>query len=136
MAPSSDRQTRVGRPTPAHRLGASALVPAVAILLAACSSTTATPTPPAGSTRTTVAPDRSTTTTASPGVDGLAAVRHVFVIVLENEGYATTFGSPSNDPYLAGTLPAAGALLTQDYGVGHHSLDNYVAMVSGQAPNP
>jgi hypothetical protein len=56
--------------------------------------------------------------------------------VLENEGYATTFGTPSDDSYLASTLPAAGALLTQYYGIGHHSLDNYVAMISGQAPNP
>jgi hypothetical protein len=67
---------------------------------------------------------------------GLPPIRHVFVIVFENEGYATTFGTPSDDPYLAGTLPSEGALLTQYYGIGHHSLDNYVAMISGQAPNP
>jgi len=29
-----------------------------------------------------------------------------------------------------------GALLTNYYGIGHDSLDNYIAMVSGQAPNP
>ena len=56
--------------------------------------------------------------------------------MLENEGYAATFGSPSDDPYLASTLPAAGALLTNYYGIGHHSNDNYIAMISGQAPNP
>jgi hypothetical protein len=38
-------------------------------------------------------------------------VRHVFVIVLENQGYAATFGTPSADPYLAQTLAAEGALL-------------------------
>ena len=64
------------------------------------------------------------------------AVRHVFVIVLENEGYTATFGNPSADPYLASTLPSEGALLTNYYGIGHESNDNYVAMVSGQAPNP
>jgi hypothetical protein len=64
------------------------------------------------------------------------AVRHVFVIVLENQNYAATFGKPSADPYLAATLPASGALLTNYYGIGHESNDNYLAMVSGQAPNP
>lgn len=63
-------------------------------------------------------------------------IGHIFVITLENEGYASTFGNPSADPYLASTLPADGALLTQYYGTGHESNDNYVSMISGQAPNP
>ena len=63
-------------------------------------------------------------------------VRHVFVIALENKGYAATFSDPTADPYLGATLPAQGALLRQYYGTGHVSNDNYVAMVSGQAPNP
>ncbi len=49
---------------------------------------------------------------------------------------ASTFGSSSADPYLASTLPREGALLTQYYGTGHESNDNYVSMISGQAPNP
>jgi hypothetical protein len=72
---------------------------------------------------------------AHPAARVLPAVRHVFVIVLENEGYASTFADPAADPYLASTLPARGALLSEYYGVGHESNDNYVAMVSGQAPN-
>src|SRR6185437_13837414 len=67
---------------------------------------------------------------------GPPPVRHVFVIVLENESYASTFGDPTADPYLAQTLPSRGALLTQYYGTGHESNDNYIAMVSGQGPNP
>ncbi|MBU6248338.1 MAG: alkaline phosphatase family protein [Xanthomonadaceae bacterium] len=63
-------------------------------------------------------------------------VRHVFVIVLENESYQVTFGKGSLAPYLASTLPGQGALLTRYYGIGHNSLDNYIAMISGQAPNP
>jgi len=63
-------------------------------------------------------------------------IGHVFVIVVENEGYASTFGSPSADPYLAHTLPSLGALLTQYYATGHVSNDNYVSMISGQGPNP
>ena len=41
----------------------------------------------------------------------LPLVRHVFVIMMENEDYSATFGTPSADPYLATTLPADGALL-------------------------
>jgi hypothetical protein len=63
-------------------------------------------------------------------------IGHIFVITLENKGYAETFGSPSADPYLASTLPREGALLTQYYGTGHESNDNYVSMISGQGPNP
>jgi phosphatidylinositol-3-phosphatase len=66
----------------------------------------------------------------------LPPVGHVFVINLENEGYATTFGAGSPAPYLAKTLRAKGNLLTNYYGIGHNSLDNYQAQISGQGPNP
>ena len=65
-----------------------------------------------------------------------AKVGHVFVIVLENENFRTTFGPETLAPYLARDLPAQGALLDHYYGIGHFSLDNYLAMISGQAPNP
>jgi len=65
----------------------------------------------------------------------LPLIRHVFVIMLENQGYASTFGSPASDPYLATTLPGQGALLQNYYGTGHFSNDNYDAFVSGQPPN-
>ena len=64
------------------------------------------------------------------------APRHVFVVVLENEPFQVTFGEHSPAPYLAHELPKQGALLTQYFGIGHDSLDNYIAMISGQAPNP
>ncbi len=60
----------------------------------------------------------------------------MFVIVLENQGYAATFGDPSADPYLASTLPDEGALLNDYYATGHESNDNYISLVSGQPPNP
>jgi phosphatidylinositol-3-phosphatase len=66
----------------------------------------------------------------------LPPIKHVWNIVLENEDYATTFGTPSSDPYLATTLPSEGALLENYYGIGHESNDNYIALVSGQPPNP
>ena len=72
---------------------------------------------------------------AAPGGHrGLSAVRHVWVIELENRGYAQSFGTPAADPYLATTLPRMGALLENYYAIGHASADNYIAQVSGQAP--
>jgi phosphatidylinositol-3-phosphatase len=79
---------------------------------------------------------------AAPGPAPRAAtvatpdIGHVFTIVLENKDYEKTFGPDSQAPYLARTLAAKGALLTNYYGIGHASLDNYIAMISGQAPNP
>jgi phosphatidylinositol-3-phosphatase len=63
------------------------------------------------------------------------AIKHVWVIELENEGYAQSFGNPKADPYLARTLPQLGALLKNYYAIGHSGADNYIAQVSGQAPN-
>jgi phosphatidylinositol-3-phosphatase len=65
----------------------------------------------------------------------LPAVKHVFLIVLENEDEATTFGAASPAPYLAKTLVSEGALIPNYYSIGHNSLDNYIAMISGQAPD-
>jgi hypothetical protein len=62
-------------------------------------------------------------------------VRHVFILMLENENAAVTFASDPPSSYLARTLPAQGALLPNYYGIGHASLDNYIALISGQAPN-
>jgi hypothetical protein len=67
--------------------------------------------------------------------ESLPPIRHVFVLMLENQSYRATFGSGSQAPYLARALPARGALLTHYYAIGHASLGNYVALVSGQAPN-
>jgi hypothetical protein len=72
---------------------------------------------------------------ASPALSGVAGsvttlppVRHVFVIVLENESFASTFGNPSppaSQLFLDRTLPGLGALLPNYYGTGHQSNDNY-----------
>ncbi len=63
-----------------------------------------------------------------------ADVKHVFVIVLENKNFSDTFGTSTQDPYLQKTLVPMGALLTEYYGTGHVSLDNYISLISGQAP--
>jgi hypothetical protein len=62
--------------------------------------------------------------------------QHVFIIVLENVSYDETFGPDSKAPYLSKCLTKKGQLLTNYYAIGHFSLDNYIAMVSGQSPNP
>jgi phosphatidylinositol-3-phosphatase len=72
---------------------------------------------------------------APPPALPLPPIRHVFVLLLENQSYRVTFGEHSPAPYLAYTLTARGALLTHYYSIGHASLDNYVALISGQAPN-
>jgi phosphatidylinositol-3-phosphatase len=63
-------------------------------------------------------------------------VRHVFVVNLENESEAVSFGATSPAKYLNGTLLPKGQLLDNYYGVGHNSLPNYIAQISGQGPNP
>ena len=62
-------------------------------------------------------------------------IGHVFVINLENENYAATWGATSKAKYLNGTLRKQGVLLTNYYAIGHVSLDNYIAEISGQSPS-
>jgi hypothetical protein len=62
------------------------------------------------------------------------AIKHIFVVELENEGEETTFGPNSPATYLNGTLLKEGELLEHYYATGHASLDNYIAQISGQAP--
>lgn len=72
-------------------------------------------------------------------VDGVpvhaGAIKHVLVIDLENEDEASLFGSGSAAHYLTGTLMPKGTFIQNYYAVGHVSADNYLAQVSGQAPN-
>src|SRR5581483_5617482 len=65
----------------------------------------------------------------------LPPVKHVFVIVLENKNSSETFAPNSPAPYLAHTLPAAGLFLFAYLRTRPPSPLNYIAMMSGQAPN-
>src|SRR6202453_3229512 len=71
---------------------------------------------------------------ATPQAYHPPAIKHVWVIQLENESFGDTFGDTSY-PYLSKTLPGMGALLKNYYSIGHHSLDNYIAEISGEAPD-
>jgi hypothetical protein len=74
-------------------------------------------------------------TPSIPSTPAASKIGHVFVIVLENKSYDVTFGAGSAAQYLATTLPQQGALLENYYSTGHASNDNYISMISGQAPN-
>jgi len=112
---------------------AALLVSALVLVASACSSSASSKatSPATGAlSGTTVSPTGTAPFTASPHID------HVFVINLENEDFATSWGASSPAKYLNDTLRPQGQLLTRYYGIGHHSLDNYLAQISGQAPNP
>jgi hypothetical protein len=77
------------------------------------------------------------TAPSSDGFGGASKIGHVWVIVLENHAYDSSFTplEGTQNTYLQ-QLPSQGALLTNYFGTGHSSLDNYLSMVSGQAPLP
>jgi hypothetical protein len=74
--------------------------------------------------------------TAAPGRAALApgSIRHIVLIELENEGFSTTFSPDSPAVYLNRVLLRRGELVVNYYAIGHDSLDNYIAQVSGQSP--
>lgn len=66
----------------------------------------------------------------------LPSIKHVFVVMLDDEPYATTFGPASPAHYLTGTLEHKGSLLVRYYAVAHEQLANTIALLSGQGPTP
>jgi Phosphoesterase family len=72
--------------------------------------------------------------------DGLGVrpgtIKHVWLIILENKSYDASFTGLNDNTYLWQTLPKQGALLKNYYATGHSSQDNYISLVSGQAPQP
>jgi len=70
---------------------------------------------------------------------GLPVYKHsitkVLVIDIENEEGSALFGANSQASYLPHVLEPMGTLIQNYYATGHVSADNYIAQVSGQAPN-
>jgi hypothetical protein len=64
----------------------------------------------------------------------LSAIKHVFVVMLDDEPYATAFGPASPAKYLTGTLEKKGELLLRYYAVAHEALADGIALLSGQGP--
>jgi hypothetical protein len=76
----------------------------------------------------------STPTGSSKSSSKLPPVKHVFLIALADEPYASVFGPASSAPYLAQTLERRGELLVRYYAVAHEELANGIALLSGQGP--
>ena len=74
-------------------------------------------------------------TAHTSGSTAVPHLKHVFIVVLENENADETFGQNTQIPYLAQTLTSQGAFVPNYYATGHLSLDNYISMISGQGPN-
>ncbi len=113
------------------------------------SEAAATPTPAPAQTTITETESQSTTKSqSSAGGGGSGAgegapttgaqppVKHVFLVVLSDEGATAAFGPTSPAPYLAKTLPSEGELLENYYAVTGGELANAVALISGQGPTP
>jgi hypothetical protein len=64
----------------------------------------------------------------------LPPIKHVFVIALSDQPYATVFGPASTAHYLSQTLEHQGELLVRYDAVAHEELANGIALVSGQGP--
>jgi hypothetical protein len=69
-----------------------------------------------------------------PEEEGLPPVKHVFVVMLGENGYEESFGPAAAAPYLARTLPEQGELLPNYYAVTKGDLANQIALLSGQGP--
>jgi hypothetical protein len=111
------------------------------------SLSTAVDSPPAAAAKSTTCPAGASLQIPNGGSDSQAqcvitstgtpvgAVKHVWLIILENKSYDETFSGLNQNSYLWQTLPQQGALLTNYYGTGHFSMDNYISLVSGQGPS-
>jgi phosphatidylinositol-3-phosphatase len=118
----------------------------------AASEAAATPTPAPAPAQTTITETESQSTTTSqsstsggagsgagegtPATGAQPPVKHVFLVVLSDEGATAAFGPGSPAPYLAKTLPSEGELLENYYAVTGGELANAVALISGQGPTP
>jgi len=71
--------------------------------------------------------------TPDPSRLSTLGIGHVWVVNIENKTFDEAYVSNKN-PYLPRSLRTQGVLLRQYYGIGHLSLPNYIAEISGQAP--
>jgi hypothetical protein len=71
---------------------------------------------------------------ASKAAAKLPAIKHVFVVMLSDQPYATAFGPASEARYLTGTLEKQGTVLERYYGAAQQGLAGAIALLSGQGP--
>lgn len=77
----------------------------------------------------------TSTTKSDPAPKPVSKVRHVFVIALSTPSYEAAFGRESAATYLNSKLRPRGALLANYQTLGAAAMPDYIALVSGQAPN-
>ncbi len=82
----------------------------------------------------TAAPGAGNLAPAPSNLLGLPPIKHVFLIVLSDQGYGQTFGS--RDKYFATKLRNQGELIQNYYAVTSGPLANAIGLVSGQGPTP
>jgi hypothetical protein len=99
----------------------------------------ATTSKPAATPKKTSKQKAKSPTTASKTTSGTGAlppIKHVFLIVLSDQGYSSAFGASSSAPYLSKSLPKLGELVPDYYAVTGGELANEIALISGQGPTP
>jgi hypothetical protein len=89
-----------------------------------------------GGSTTASTPSNSTSGTAQTPAKPTYKVKHVFVIALSTTSYQATWGHGSVATYLNAKLRPKGTLLSGYRTLGTAELADYLAMISGQAPNP
>ena len=88
-----------------------------------------------GTTTSTTTTTQTSSTTSSAPSEKTHKVGHVFVIALSTTSFEAAFGQSSVAHYLNGTLRREGTFLGGYETLGRAELPDYLAMVSGQAPN-
>jgi hypothetical protein len=69
------------------------------------------------------------------GTQALPPIKHVFLIVLSDQGFNQAFGPGAPATYLSKTLVSQGELLNDYYAVSGGELANEIALISGQGPS-
>jgi phosphatidylinositol-3-phosphatase len=113
---------------------AAAAAPAPAAVAPVAPVADSAPPPAATATSSAGAVSSATPATTAPATP-VPAAGHVFVIALATPSYHAAFGPGSVARYLNRTLRRRGVLLSGYRTLGGAELPDYLAMVSGQAPN-
>lgn len=77
----------------------------------------------------------ASTASSTTHANATSKIKHIFVIALSSNAYRATWGSSSAARYLNRTLRPKGTLLSGYRTLGPAELPDYLAMISGQAPN-
>jgi hypothetical protein len=132
--PTPVRTAAAASPSPATQSSAPAQTSSSSSGAGASQDTPATSNTSTTATTATT-PTNSTTPAAATPAKPTYKVKHVFIIALSTTSYQAVFGRHSLARYLNGTLRRKGTLLSNYRTLGSTELPDYLAMVSGQAPN-